>query len=100
MCANYITEQNVSTLFGVGVSAFVGVEYFFAPKMSIGGEFGWGLGLNQGSGVSGNGETVSEAWSSNSKSVNTTTIETGGKVSSFIIDTKSTGGQIFLLFHF
>ena len=29
---------------GVGVRAFVGVEYFVAPKVSIGGEFGWGVG--------------------------------------------------------
>jgi len=29
---------------GVGVRAFVGVEYFVAPKISIGGEFGWGIG--------------------------------------------------------
>lgn len=28
-----------------GVRGFVGVEYFFAPKMSVGGEFGWGLGI-------------------------------------------------------
>ena len=27
-----------------GVRAFVGVEYFVAPKVSIGGEFGWGVG--------------------------------------------------------
>jgi len=29
---------------GVGVRAFIGVEYFVAPKVSIGGEFGWGVG--------------------------------------------------------
>lgn len=29
---------------GVGVRAFVGVEYFIVPKISIGGEFGWGVG--------------------------------------------------------
>ena len=28
---------------GIAARAFGGVEYFFAPKMSIGGEFGWGL---------------------------------------------------------
>ncbi|MCO4814264.1 MAG: hypothetical protein KC454_06100 [Flavobacteriales bacterium] len=34
-----------------GVRGFVGVEFFFAPKMSIGGEFGWGLGIaHQGRG--------------------------------------------------
>ena len=29
----------------VGARAFIGAEYFIAPKVSIGGEFGWGLGL-------------------------------------------------------
>jgi len=28
-----------------GVRGFVGVEYFVAPKISIGAEFGWGLGM-------------------------------------------------------
>jgi hypothetical protein len=28
--------------FWVGLRGFVGVEYFFAPKMSVAGEFGWG----------------------------------------------------------
>ncbi len=31
--------------FGLGVRAFIGAEYFFMPKISIGGEFGWGLGV-------------------------------------------------------
>ena len=30
----------------VGARAFIGAEYFIAPKVSIGGEFGWGLGLS------------------------------------------------------
>ena len=30
--------------FALAVRGYVGVEYFFAAKMSIGGEFGWGLG--------------------------------------------------------
>jgi hypothetical protein len=28
--------------FGMGLNAIVGVEYFFAPRMSLGGEFSWG----------------------------------------------------------
>jgi len=30
---------------GIALRGFIGVEYFFAPKMSIGAEFGWGLGF-------------------------------------------------------
>ena len=40
-------DRLVSTSYGsdlqVGAQAFIGVEYYFAPKMSIGGEFGWGI---------------------------------------------------------
>ena len=28
---------------GLEARAFIGVEYFFAPKMSVGAEFGWGF---------------------------------------------------------
>jgi hypothetical protein len=30
--------------FGIGARGFIGVEYFVLPKISIGGEFGWGFG--------------------------------------------------------
>lgn len=30
---------------GIGLRGFVGVEYFFAPKISVGAEFGWGFGF-------------------------------------------------------
>lgn len=33
--------------FGIGARGFLGAEYFFAPKMSIGAEFGWGFGLSR-----------------------------------------------------
>ena len=38
-----------SPVISVGVFGFVGVEYFFAPKMSVGGELGLGIAyVNQG----------------------------------------------------
>lgn len=37
-------KRKTNGVIGVGVRAFIGVEYFVAPKVSIGGEFGWGLG--------------------------------------------------------
>lgn len=39
-----------SSAFGVGARAFIGVEYFVLPKISIGGEFGWGFGYMASSG--------------------------------------------------
>ena len=29
----------------IGARGFVGVEYFVVPKISIGGEYGWGIGF-------------------------------------------------------
>ena len=36
---------SVGTNFQFGVRGFIGVEYFILPKMSLGGEFGWGIGI-------------------------------------------------------
>lgn len=38
-----LTEANLGNDVEIGLRGFVGVEYFFAPKMSLGGEFYWGL---------------------------------------------------------
>lgn len=43
---------------GFGARGFVGVEYFFAPKMSIAGEFGWGLGIK----TTPRGKVKTEEW--------------------------------------
>jgi hypothetical protein len=39
-------SSKAGSTFSFGVRGFIGVEYFFAPKMSLGGEFGWGLSLS------------------------------------------------------
>lgn len=40
--ARVIERKNGST-FGIGLRGFIGVEYFLFPKISLGGEFGWGF---------------------------------------------------------
>ncbi len=40
-----ILQRKPGGQIGVGVRAFIGAEYFIAPKISIGGEFGWGIGF-------------------------------------------------------
>ncbi len=42
-----ITEQRNAATFGAGVRGFVGIEYFIAPKICVGTEFGWRLMLSQ-----------------------------------------------------
>lgn len=38
-----ITQDEPGTTFGISVLGFIGIEYFIAPKISIGGEFTWGI---------------------------------------------------------
>ncbi len=40
-----VTERKYGAMFSFGLRGFIGAEYFILPKMSIGGEFGWGLGI-------------------------------------------------------
>ena len=78
-------EIKGGSTFGLGVRGFIGAEYFFAPKMSLGGEFGWGLGI---------GSTSEEE-----VTVNGTTTKSGGG-SSFGIDTDNVDGAISLNLYF
>lgn len=78
------------TGFGLGVRGFVGVEYFIAPKMSLSGEFNWGLVL----------ATTAEAESKIADGNGGSTTLKGGKSSAFGIDTDNAGGNINLNFYF
>ena len=71
--------------FGFGLRAFIGAEYFILPKISIGGEFGWGVGYMTG----GKTTTVSETTGPNASGTNTKnevsqTVKNGGH---FVLDT-------------
>jgi hypothetical protein len=77
--------KNCTTI-SFGVRGFIGAEYFVLPKMSIGGEFGWGLGLS----TTGKSKTTYEAVGNNGASATdatgSTTIE-GAKQGGFALDT-------------
>ena len=97
---NRILTSKLAGGFGLGIRAFAGVEYFIAPKISLGAEFGWGFGLQN----TGEGETVTEVYgfdgaSATTQSTHTVTTMTG-KNSVFAIDTDNMGARIKLLFHF
>ncbi|MEI8086806.1 MAG: hypothetical protein WCG93_11390 [Paludibacter sp.] len=93
------TEDKSGTTFGIGVRGFIGAEYFVLPKMAIGGEFGWGVGLTS----TGEGQRTTESWSGTAAT--TTTTKTGGN-SSFGFDTDhinsifGPSGTIRLTLHF
>jgi hypothetical protein len=89
-----IKEVKQGSTFGLGLRAFIGVEYFFMAKASIGGELGWGIAMTS----TGEGETTSEGW--DGSAVKTLTVPGPGKASSFGIDTDNIGASIRALFYF
>lgn len=99
-----ILEQKNGMMFGVGVRGFIGAEYFLLPKLSVGGEFGWGLVFSstgassttmESEGLNGSGTEVSSEF----------TVE-GSKSGSFGLDTDNVNqvfgpaGSLRITFHF
>ena len=99
-----ITKWKSGLGFDFGVRAFVGAEYFILPKISLGGEFGWGLGFS----VSGKSKTTTESVGVDAalNSVVGTQEVVGNKSSSFTLDTDNNNslfgpsGSLRLNFHF
>lgn len=89
------TKYVTGSTFGLGVRGFVGVEYFIIPKLSLGGEFGWGLGISS----TGDTESTSESWDFTNKVAKSTTSKTIGSTK-FKMDTDNYGGIISLFFYF
>jgi hypothetical protein len=95
-----VTEWKSGSTFGIGVRGFVGAEYFIIPKLSIGAEFGWGVGYV----MTGASSTTTESVGGTGPAPGTQTIE-GGKTSTLMLDTDrnmfGTGnGSLRLNFHF
>jgi len=89
------TESKNGSTFNFNLRGFIGVEYFFAPKMSLGAEYGWGFDLSS----TGEGESTTEAWDSVNNGVRTTTSKSG-KSSNFNLDVDNASGQIVLSMYF
>ena len=76
---------------GFSLRGVVGVEYFFAPKISIGGEMGLGFNISKEGGF-----VTTETWTGTGREVKTEEIA----IDSFVgIDT-FTSGSLFIIFHF
>jgi hypothetical protein len=90
-----LTEIKNGTTLGIGIRAFIGAEYFILPKLSIGGEFGWGLDFAS----TGDDEGILEEWDGANNKVKTTTIKTANG-SYFGIDTDNLGGFMYIMLHF
>lgn len=86
-----VTEDKAGGTFHVGLNAFAGVEWFFAPKMSLSGEYTWGLNMSS----KGHSSVSSEYWDpAGAGSVKTQTVDGGTKTSSFSIDTGVSGAAM------
>lgn len=103
-----VTVRKSGLALAFGVRGFVGAEYFLFPKISVGGEFGWGLGL----GMSGKSKYTTESHdsglntASGDPAVGTQDMEGSSRWSVFGVNTdKNTGmfgpsGTIRLNLHF
>ncbi|MDD2199413.1 MAG: hypothetical protein RBR24_10385 [Candidatus Carbobacillus sp.] len=88
-----ITEVKNIVSIGAGLQAVIGVEYFVAPKFSIGGEFGYGVMFIRNNG----GTLVEERWNGlEIETEETVTANDGG----IYLDNTNFGGGIYLKFHF
>lgn len=96
-----VTESKSGATISFGLRGFIGAEYFIFPKMSLGGEFGWGLLLNTGATAS----TTTESIGGTTPAVGTQTTESKGN-SSFSLDTDNNNSvfgpaaSLRLNFHF
>ncbi len=80
-----VLERNNGAAFSIGARAFIGAEYFVLPKLSIGGEFGWGFGFT----LNGRSRTLVESkgisTNTSTESVKQTTID-GANSTTFRLD--------------
>lgn len=93
--AGRITETGSSSM-TIGLRGFIGAEYFIFPKISIGVEYGWGLGF----GSSKTSETVEVT---DGTTIATIEDDTRGKTGNFGFDTDinyAPSGQLNLILHF
>lgn len=88
------TEEKMGSTMGLGLRAFAGIEWFCAPKISLGAEYTWGVTMSS----KGHTSTTSETW--NGSAVESTTTDGGTKTNDFGIDTGVSGASIGVNFYF
>jgi hypothetical protein len=90
-----VTHQKNGLGIMVGARGFVGVEVFVLPKLSVGGEFGWGPQI----GFRTKGTRTTEFWNFADLKVESLEVPTD-KGSLINLDTDNAGGIIKFIFHF
>lgn len=87
--AGRITKTKSGMTFGIGVRGFIGAEYFVFPKISVGAEYGWGIGYQ----MSGKGKQTVESINAGT-TIGEVETETAGS-SKFGFDTDVNQNTIF-----
>lgn len=99
-----ITEYKSGMEVGIGLRGFIGAEYFIMPRLALGGEFGWGLGVVMGGTESTTMEN--EGLNSGGTEVQSTFTAENKNDGSFGLDTETMNsvfgpaGRLKLTFHF
>jgi hypothetical protein len=94
-----ITSMSSGMTTSIGLRGFIGAEYFIIPKLSIGGEFGWGLAFSS------TGASTTDLESTDGVAVGTQSLETTSS-SSFGFDTDNNNsvfgpaGSLRMTLHF
>jgi hypothetical protein len=92
-------ERNIEIVdgrtIGFGLRPFVGLEYFFAPNISLGAEFGWTLLFSS----TADGQTTREYYSPSADEVFTRTLPNAGS-RSFTGGIDNLSGAVTLMFYF
>lgn len=93
-----LNERDANMQYMLNLEAFIGVEYFFAPKMSVGGQFLWGPNFSWG-GSNATIRTYEEYDDGNVDEFTTRELNSGG-VSNLRALALTASGQLFLSFYF
>ena len=84
------TNKNTNGMnIALGARGFIGAEYFVVPKISIGGEFGWGIGFFTDLG----GKSVEEGLDSEGKIVSDVERKTGNSGGFFIGNSRNNSSE-------
>lgn len=98
-----ILEQKSGMAITFGLRGFAGIEYFFAPKISVAAEFGWGFGMT----TNPRGSVTTENWDAAASAAEEETNEgvNGGSNMGFSVDngiqqTLLPSAALTMYFHF
>lgn len=94
---NRVTLVKQGSVLGVGARGFLGVQYFFAPGISVSAEYGWGFLFE----TQGKGEMREERWDTDTGSGEVKKKSTPlPKTSTFKLDNDTGSGSINFNFYF